>query len=300
MFLSRLWPGVFASRARRRRIRLLLLILMTMPASFALAQAMPLKVMSFNVRTPADTNDNRWDNRRDLMARVIGAQDPDVIGTQELVRQQADDLIARLPKFAWFGAGRRGGEGDEHVGVFYRTDRLKVLTSGNFWLSDTPEEPGSISWGNLFPRLVTWARFGRVADGATFVLYNTHFPHREQDDAARLKSAQLIVRRLAALPEDEPLVLTGDFNTTEADPAHAVLAAVLTDAWLAGGPRSGPDKTFHDFTGTPDRRLDWILFRGLTLRSVRTVETHAGPRYPSDHFPVVAVFDLPASHTCTH
>jgi len=30
------------------------------------------------------------------------------------------------------------------------------------------------------------------------------------------------------------------------------------------------------------------------------VETHAGPRYPSDHFPVVAVFDLPASHTCTH
>ncbi len=155
MFLSRLWPGVFASRARRRRIRLLLLILMTMPASFALAQAMPLKVMSFNVRTPADTNDNRWDNRRDLMARVI---------------------------------------------------------------------------------------------------------------------------------------------RTEADPARAVLAAVLTDAWLAGGPRSGPDKTFHDFTGTPER----ILFRGLTLRSVRTVETHAGPRYPSDHFPVVAVFDLPASHAGTH
>jgi endonuclease/exonuclease/phosphatase family metal-dependent hydrolase len=295
MFLSRLLPGVLAARARRRRVRLLLLILMALPAGAALAAAGPLKVMSFNVRTPVDTDDNRWDNRRELMARVIDSQDPDVIGTQELVRQQADDLVARLPQYAWFGAGRRGGDGDEHMGVFYRTDRLQVREAGDFWLSETPEVPGSISWGNLYPRLVTWARFQRLADGATFMLYDTHFPYRDQDDAARLKSAQLIVRRLAALPASEPVVLTGDFNTTDADPAHAVLTAVLTDAWLAGVPRSGPEATFHGFTGTPERRLDWILFRGLALRSVATLTTHAGPRYPSDHFPVVAVFDLPGA-----
>ncbi len=288
---------MFFSRARLRRFRLLLIILTVLPATAALAGTTTLKVMSFNVRTPADTNENRWDNRRDLMAQVIRTQDPDVIGTQELVKAQADDLIARLPKFAWFGEGRRGGEGDEHMGVFYRTDRLRVLESGNFWLSDTPEVASSITWGNVFPRLVTWARFQRIADGATFVLYDTHFPYREQDDGARLKSAQLIIKRVTALPQDEPLVLTGDFNTTDADPAHATLTTVLTDAWLAGAPRSGPDKTFHGFTGTPDRRLDWILFRGLKLRSVQTLDTHVGPRYPSDHFPVVAVFDLPAGRT---
>lgn len=299
MLLSRLLSGVFASNARRRRVRLLLLILMVLPTGAAFA-ANPLKVMSFNVRTPADTNDNRWENRRDLMAQVIRTQDPDVIGTQELVKAQADDLIARLPKFAWFGESRGGGEDDEHMGVFYRTDRLRVLESGNFWLSDTPEVAGSITWGNVFPRMVTWARFQRIADGATFMLYDTHFPYRDQDDAARLKSAQLIAKRVAALPQDEPFVLTGDFNTTDADPAHAALTAALTDAWLAGAPRSGPDKTFHDFTGTPDKRLDWILFRGLTLRSVETLTIHAGPRYPSDHFPVVAVFDLPAGHAPGH
>ncbi|WDS37908.1 endonuclease/exonuclease/phosphatase family protein [Pseudoxanthomonas sp.] len=290
---------MFLFRAPHRRFRLLL-ILMVLPVAAALADTPTLKVMSFNVRTPADTNDNRWENRRDLMAQTIRTQDPDVIGTQELVKQQADDLVARLPQYAWFGEGRRGGDGDEHMGVFYRTDRLKVLESGNFWLSDTPDVPGSITWGNLYPRLVTWARFRRTADGATFVLYDTHFPYRDQDDAARLKSAQLIIKRIAGLPKDEPFVLTGDFNTTDRDPAHAALTAVLKDAWLAGAPRSGPEATFHDFTGTPDRRLDWILFRGLALRRVDTLTVHNGPRYPSDHFPVVAVFDLPAPKTAPH
>lgn len=286
---------MFFSHARRHRFRLLLVILMALPATAALAESPTLKVMTFNVRTPTDTNDNRWENRRDLMARTIDAQGPDVIGTQELVKRQADDLATRLPQYAWFGEGRRGsGEDDEHMGVFYRTDRLQVLESGDFWLSDTPEVPGSITWGNLYPRMVTWARFKRIADGATFVLYDTHFPYREQDDAARLKSAQLIVKRIARLPKDEPFVLTGDFNTTDGDPAHAALTTVLRDAWLSGAQRGGPEATFHDFTGTADRRLDWILFRGLTLRGVRTLTVHDGPRYPSDHFPVVAVFDLPA------
>jgi endonuclease/exonuclease/phosphatase family metal-dependent hydrolase len=291
---------MFFSRARRRRFRLLLIILMVLPTAAALAETPTLKVMTFNVRTPADTNDDRWENRRDLMAQTIRTQAPDVIGTQELVKRQADDLIARLPQYAWFGEARSSNEGDEHMGVFYRTDRLQVLASGNFWLSDTPEVAGSISWGNLFPRMVTWARFKRVADGATFVLYDTHFPYRDQDDAARLKSAQLIVKRIAALPKDEPFVLTGDFNTTDADPAHAALTAVLKDAWLAGAPRSGPEATFHDFTGNPDRRLDWVLFRNLTLQSVQTLATHAGPRYPSDHFPVLAVFALPKPATPVH
>lgn len=283
---------MFFSRIRRRRFRMLLIILTGLPIVPALAAASTLEVMTFNVRTPADTDDNRWENRRDLMAQVIRARAPDVIGTQELVSRQAEDLAARLPQYKWFGEGRRGGDGDEHMGVFYRADLLRVLESGNFWLSDTPQVAGSISWGNLYPRMVTWARFQRIADGATFVLYDTHFPYREQDDAARLKSARLIVDRVSALPAGEPFVLTGDFNTTDRDPAHAVLTSVLTDAWLSGAPRSGPDATFHDFTGTPDRRLDWILYRGLKLRSVETVTTHEGPRYPSDHFPVIATFDL--------
>lgn len=255
------------------------------------APAQPLRVMSFNIRLPtADDGANNWDARRDLVVRMLRSEDPDVIGTQELFKRQGDEIVAHLPQYAWFGAGRRGGHDDEHMGVFYRKDRLRLLDSGDFWLSDTPDVPGSRTWGNLFPRLVTWARFERAVDGATFTFYNTHFPYRDVDEPARMRAADLIRKRLAALPPDTIVILTGDFNTTPDSPVHTTLTAGLSDAWLAAPERSGPEGTFHGFTGDPQRRIDWILSRGLRVIRASTVATHAQERYPSDHFPVLAEF----------
>ncbi|MBL8270186.1 endonuclease/exonuclease/phosphatase family protein [Steroidobacter sp.] len=259
------------------------------------AHSQPLRVMTFNIRLLTATDGvNNWDKRRDLVVEMLRAEDPDVIGTQELFKRQGDELVAALPQFVWFGEGRRGGDDDEHMGVFYRKDRLRVRESGNFWLSDTPDVPGSRTWGNLYPRLVTWARFERIADGATFMLYNTHLPYRDVDEAARIRAAELIRARIGQLPEHEKVVLVGDFNTSPDSRVHAALTDGLSDAWLASPRRTGPEATFHGFTGNPDRRIDWILFRGLSALWVKTVTTHRGERYPSDHFPVVAECDLVA------
>ncbi|WP_174842501.1 endonuclease/exonuclease/phosphatase family protein [Steroidobacter cummioxidans] len=258
--------------------------------------AQPLRVMTFNVRFLTQNDGaNNWDARRDLVAEMLRAEDPDVIGTQELFKRQGDDIVERLPQFVWFGEGRGGGDGDEHMGVFYRKDRLRVLESGNFWLSDTPDIPGSRTWGNIYPRMVTWARFERIADGATFTLYNTHLPYRDIDEPARIRSAELIRARLEKLPLSERLILIGDFNTTSASRVHSILTDSLTDAWTATAQRTGPEGTFHDFTGKPERRIDWILFRGLRANRVHTITMHRDGRYPSDHFPVVAEFDFPTS-----
>ena len=257
------------------------------------AMAQSLRVMTFNVRLPVDSDGaNRWEARRALMTKVVAREHPDLIGTQELYRHQGDELVARLPQYAWLGQGRRGGNADEHMGVFYRKDRLRVLASGDFWLSDTPETIGSISWGNLYPRMVTWARFQRIADGATFVLYNTHLPYRGEDEPARTRGAALILERLRQLPADEPVILVGDFNTVPDSPTHTLLTAMLTDAWLAAPRHHGPPATFHNFTCKADLRIDWILFRGLQAKSAWTVTTHRRGRYPSDHFPVVVDFEL--------
>ena len=253
-----------------------------------------LRVMTFNVRLPmASDGPERWEARRDLFVRTIREQHPDVFGTQELYKRQGDYVVAKLPEYAWFGMGRKGDDGDEHMGVFYRTAELRVLDSGNFWLSETPDVPGSISWGTLFPRMVTWARFQRKSDGRTFVLFNTHLPYRESDEVPREKGAAVILKRIARLPIDEPVVLTGDFNTAPDSRVHAMLTRHLQDAWLATPHRSGPDMTFHDFTGKPTERIDWILVRGFHVTGIRTVTTHAGRLYPSDHFPVVADLRFP-------
>ncbi|PZO81056.1 MAG: endonuclease [Sphingomonas hengshuiensis] len=261
----------------------------------ALAVALPaaardLTVMSLNIRLPADGDGpNRWELRRDLTAATIARADPDVIGTQELFKRQGDDLVARLPRYRWIGTGRSGTgtADDEHMGIFYRADRLRVERWGNFWLSDTPHVAGSITWGNLYPRMVTWAIF-RARDGQGFAMFNTHLPYRAEDEPAREKGAALLASRIPAIAGDLPVVVTGDFNTVPDSATHARLARDLSDVWTTTRVRSGPDATFHGFTGKPDRRIDWIFTRGFVASSVRTIDTRRGVLFPSDHYPVVA------------
>lgn len=281
----------FTDNARRAWAAILVCIACLLIATPSHAE--PLRVMTFNVRMPTDQDgDNRWDARRDLVVEMLRAEHPDIIGTQELYKRQGDELVARLPEYTWFGEGRKGGTEDEHMGVFYRKDRLRVRDSGNFWLSDTPNVAGSRTWGNLYPRLVTWARFERITDGATFTFYNTHLPYRDIDEDARVRGAELILARLKALPANEIVVLVGDFNAPPESRVYTTLTGTFTDAWTASPKRSGPEGTFHRFTGQPERRIDWILFRGLEPLSTKTVTTNRNQRYTSDHFPVVVEFEL--------
>ena len=253
--------------------------------------APPLRVMTLNVRLPLlSDGPHRWQFRRDAMAALIRDAAPDVLATQELMLAQGDDLAARLPGYAWFGVGRRGGSQDEHMGVFYRRDTLRLLDSGHYWLSETPQVPGSISWGHPYPRMVSWGLFERRADGLRFHLSNTHLPYRPQDGDARLRAAALILERLgpAAGP---PVLVLGDFNDAPGSAVHRRLTAVLDDAWERTPRRDGPSGTFHGFSGTPGDRIDWVLSRGLRVRSARTLDQPVEGRPVSDHFPVLVEFD---------
>lgn len=257
------------------------------------AMAESLRVMTFNVRMPSPRDGaNVWERRRDLLADTIREKNPDLFGTQELFYHQGQYIAEKLPAYTWFGVSRRGNREDEHMGVFYRKDRLKLVDSGNFWLSETPETPGSMSWDVTLPRMVTWGLF-EAAGGRRFYYYNTHFPHRGEDAAARLKCAQLIAARVSKLPADVPLILTGDFNAAAGNDAYQALTAVLKDTWKSAKRRTGPEGTFNGFRGvSTGPRIDWILYRGaLEPVEAETVTRNDGSRYPSDHFPVFASFD---------
>lgn len=258
-------------------------------AALAAVPPQPLRVMTFNVRLPLEQDGaNQWKFRRDFAAHVIAEAKPDIVGTQELHKVQGDDLLARLPNYAWFGIDRRGGHGDEHMGIFYRHDRFDLVELGNFWLSDTPAVPGSLTWGHPFPRMVTWGLFETKADGRCFFVFNTHLPYRAEDGEARLKGARLLIERIDAMTRGRPVVLTGDFNTSPGGPVHALLTERMADAAVAASLRTGPDETFHAYKGTGDRRVDWILTRGFEAQRVATIADRRGDLYPSDHYPVVA------------
>ncbi len=257
------------------------------------AWAQDVRVMTFNVRFACDCDGaNVWPARRDLFMRTVREANPDVIGTQELLRTQGDDIVRALPRYRWFGRDRDGGHKGEHMGVFYRTDRLKLIRSGDFWLSDTPETPGKISWGANLPRMVTWGVFETTGKTKRrFLMADTHFPHRgAEDEDARNRSAALIAERLPTIAPGLPIVLTGDLNTTPDSAAVRRLTAFLTDASQLARTADAPSGTFHDFTGTPEagKWIDYILVKGFRPVAAKVLTTHEGERYPSDHFPIVA------------
>lgn len=260
------------------------------------AAADTLRVMSYNVRYPAKGDGpNRWELREPTFLRSIQRHAPDIIGAQELFYVQGESIARNLPEFEWFGNSRRGNREDEHMGVFYRRSKLRVIESGNFWLSDTPEVAGSQGWGANLPRMVTWALFELRESGKRFYLYNTHFHHTADATLARTNSAKLIADRIGKLPKDLPLILTGDFNSAapEAE-AYTVLTAMLQDSRTTAARKIGPDGTISRFTGQGvDRRIDWILYRGsLNVLEFETVLYNEDGRYPSDHYPILAVFEF--------
>src|SRR5688572_7016993 len=265
--------------------------------------AAALRVMTFNIRYgTAPDGDNAWPNRRDFVVRVIRDFDPHVLGTQEALAFQLAFIEEQLPHYVPIGVGREDGrEAGEYSAILYDRRRLEPLAQGTFWLSDTPEVAGSTSWGNRITRIATWARFADRVAGANFYVFNTHFDHESQP--ARERSALLLLERIAARPPPhEPVVVMGDFNAGEDNPAFRTLvtrgAAAhsigFTDTFRGLHPAATDVGTFHAFRGTrTGAKIDAILTSAeWRVQDAAIVHTSENVRFPSDHFPVTATLLL--------
>ncbi|MFN2284823.1 MAG: endonuclease/exonuclease/phosphatase family protein [Anaerolineae bacterium] len=257
-----------------------------------------LRVMSFNIRlNVSHDGPNAWPYRRDLAASMVHLHQPDVIGLQEVLPDQVDDLVARLPDFDWVGVGRDdGARKGEFAAVFYRRARLTLLDQGTFWLSETPDVPGSIGWDAVCIRIATWVKVRDTATNSTFFFYNTHFDHRGK--VARQESARLLLQDALTRSGNAPVIVAGDLNCDERAPAYRLLTGDADDIpfrlWDAktqsATPHHGPSGTFHAFTGELRDRIDYIFVSdGVhVLRHAILADYWDGKRYPSDHMPVVA------------
>ncbi|MFW5918108.1 MAG: endonuclease/exonuclease/phosphatase family protein [Haloferacaceae archaeon] len=260
-----------------------------------------LRAMTYNVRydTPED-GEHAWANRRAAVASTIRFHAPDVLGLQEPLAHQLADLAERLPDFEWLGCGRIDGESEgEHTPIGYRTDRIECVASDTFWLSETPEEPGSVGWDARHPRIVTWARLRDRRTDTRFLLANTHLSH--DGPRARRESARLLLDRLTDLRDDEPVVLTGDFNCVAGEEPYAILTdddsplALAGEADRSSEPPHGPATSRTDFESLrPDRKIDHVFTTpdvGVGTHGVCT-DVYDDGRFPSDHLPVLAALDL--------
>ena len=274
-----------------------LIYLLAAVAFTACGSATSLSVMTFNMRydNPED-GQNNWRFRRERIAGVIKAQEIDVLGTQELLPNQFNDLSGLLTGYQGVGVGRLdGAESGEYCAVFFRKDRFTLLDSGTFWLSETPEVVGSLGWDGACERIATWVVL-RDRDGRELFFIDTHLDHVGQ--VARDEGVSLLMKRIETLSGGRPVILTGDFNSEPGSSvvAHVQKDGVLRDAKAIAQQRSGTDWSFSDFGQIPEAErplLDYIFVSGdiEALRYEVLPDTFDGG-YVSDHAPVMAVVKI--------
>jgi endonuclease/exonuclease/phosphatase family metal-dependent hydrolase len=268
-----------------------------------------IKLMTYNLKFASPTFEPSWEVRRDMQVDLIRKHNPDVIGTQEGLKAQIDFLMDQLPEYVVIGEGRKGGDDDEHMAIFFRRDRFRLREMGSFQLSKTPKIIGSGPDNN--PRMVTWARLAiinRPADGEAdpypmdyrghwentqeLYVFNTHLANGKGMELARLNSARLIAERIRALDRfgewtrPRPVFLMGDFNSR---PGSDVYRALVGD-------KDSDDPGVMKDSVEGGNRIDWVLSRGnVEVRSYEVVDDNVDGVYPSDHKPIQVEFQILAS-----
>ena len=264
-----------------------------------------IKVMTYNLKFASPTFKPAWSVRREWQVDLIKKYRPDIIGTQEGLKEQVDFLMDALTDYVVIGEGRKGGDDDEHMAIFFRRDRFRLREMGTFQLSETPEVLGSGPRVN--PRIVTWARLAiinRPAEGQAspypmdyrdhwentqeFYVFNTHFFTRNRD-LAKLNSAKLIMERINAFnrfgewTKERPVFLMGDFN---ARPGGDVYRTFV-------GEEGADDPRLLKDSIKGGRGIDWILYKGnVNVLHYEKVDYNVDGVYPSDHKPVLVEFQV--------
>ena len=272
-----------------RKILFLLLAIVTMASCSE--EKVNVRWATFNMRldTPADSLNN-WEYRKERVAQYIQDMKLDVVGTQEVLQNQFNDLKSLLPDFEGVGVARDDGkETGEYSAVFYRKTVFDALDSGTFWLAENPDSVGMMGWDAVCVRVATWAKLQHKATGKIVMAVNTHFDHVGK--VARRESALLIIRKIKEIVGDQPAVLTGDFNVTDQNEAYNTIVSnefVLLDAHKVAEKTSGASYTFHGFDKVDMEKRSKIDFVFVTPQ-IKVLHSEVTPEVKeallSDHNP---------------
>jgi endonuclease/exonuclease/phosphatase family metal-dependent hydrolase len=254
-----------------------------------------IKVMTMNVRydNPGDSI-NAWHNRASQVCNFIIKEKPDILGMQEVLWHQYEVLDSVLTGYSSTGVGRDdGARAGEMNPVFFRKERFDMVRTITFWLSGTPENPGSKGWGASLPRIVTWMELVDKNSHEHFFYFNTHFAH--DSDSARIMSSKILLKEVQKIADGFPFIITGDFNMQPSSKGYAILTGpdesvpLLKDSYVISEKRPiGPTYTFNGFSDKPGTgRIDYIFVKtGMKVLDHSTVIKKEKGIYISDHWPV--------------
>ncbi len=247
-----------------------------------------ITVVTYNIRqdTGSDRGERDWSKRAPRVVSFLKEGGFSIIGLQEAKHNQVEDVKKGIPRFVQVGVGRDDGKTrGEYSPIFFDPAIWMADASeqGTFWLSDTPEKPGSMTWGNRVTRICSWVRLtGR--DQKSVYIYNTHWDHQSQP--SREKAAELILKKISARKHTaDPVILMGDFNATTKNPAIKTLlgSGSLIDH---GGKRQKQSFNLWKPGLNDGLRIDHV-FTSPSIKKGKVEIPAAGDPVDSDHNPVI-------------
>ena len=257
-----------------------------------------IRLATYNVRCPVDKEPNDWPHRLPRLLALMEKHRFGIVGLQEATKGQIDDICS--DGWNYVGQGRDDGkERGEYSCIVYRPERFEVEDSGTFWLSETPDVPGSRSWGTACTRICAWGYFRDRQTDSFFTHFNTHLDHRSKE--AQLNGMKLILERIKVIAPEGAVILSGDFNVFPDSPVIALVDAIMHNVWdISLTPVEGPNYTYNAFTyreneptPTHPQPIDYIYVNSsVRVQGVRVLDDSEHGLYPSDHFPVLACLNV--------
>lgn len=254
-----------------------------------------IKVCTFNLRinTPKD-GINQFINREGRILEVIKREMPDLIGFQEANDMMRDFLTDNLAAdYTIIGCGRDSDCTGESTAVAVRRGRFAVVSVDNFWLSFTPDVPGSTFGGDQSkcPRVTTCVYLRLLGSGEYVRFCNTHLDHK--GETARLLGVAAIMQYLTKF--GDRFILTGDFNARPESNVISDLKALTHCGRQVREATETVPVTFHCFGNTEHFcKIDYIFTDAEPLpdEAYAVIEPPVDGVYVSDHHPVVAYIKL--------
>ena len=267
--------------------------------------AQSLYVGTYNMRLHLGIDEERgdcWAKRCQVICDQINFEHPDIFGTQELISDQLHDLLRSLDNYGYVGVARDDGkEAGEYAAILYDKNRLTLLDSGNFWLSETPDRP-SMGWDAAYVRICTWGKYKDKYSRKIFFFFNLHMDHIGV--VARREAAKLVVGRIKKMTGKYPMILTGDFNVDQTNEIYQIFttSGILKDSYTVARLRFAENGTFNNFDPymKTDSRIDHvfvspsfrverygILTNGYWTKNEESEINKFTHRLPSDHYPVM-------------
>lgn len=250
-----------------------------------------LIVGSYNIRyLNVHDGENSWENRKDEVNSLIHFYDFDILGVQEAVHVQVED-VGRLSQYSYYGRGRDDGkQAGEYCAIYFKNEKFRLIDSGDFWLSETPDVPG-LGWDaphNI--RICSWVKLENINTKNTFYFFNVHFDHMGRE--AQRQSGYLMVSKIKEIAKDAPVILTGDFNSRPDTEQIQHIQTLLKDSYsVTKTPPFGPVGTSNGFRydGEFRNRIDYIFVSNdIDVLKYGVLNNSYNKRFPSDHFPVLS------------